>query len=296
MKYSFRNFLFVFLVSVVIFSVAAVFLMQYISGILLSTPISDESADPNISTEDSTVVPQEHSSALSYLILGLDEEGRAAYILLNRIDREEGTFLMSSIPANLRIELDGTYQRLGDVALTRGIDFLREKIYALTSLKSDYLFCVEADGLCDLVDRFGGFEYKVPQAMQEHDPDRGLSIDLAAGNQHLDGKKALDVLRFSAYPKNAEYYRAETFRELMVAMCRGILTEDNNLMRASETLPELFSDFTTDMTITEANKYLDTLFSFDAYELHEFGYPGKNEGDFFLPDTAEALAVYKPYR
>ncbi len=296
MKYSMRNFLVVFLMSIVIFSVAAVFLMQYISGTLLSPTISDEGADPTITTPETEEFREAPKNTLSYLILGLNEEGEAAYVLLNHIDRKEGTFLISDLPANLRIELDGGYRTLGEAALDRNIDFVREKVYALTAVKIDYIFCVEADGFVDLVDRFGGFEFNVKESMQESDADRGLHIDLAAGKQHLDGAKALSVLRYSGYKSNVGLSRSETFRELMVAMCRGILPAENNLMRTSEMLDEIFSDFTTDMTLTEAAGYLDTLFSFESYELNEFTYPGKSEGDYYLPDTTAAQTAYKPYR
>ncbi|MBR6530625.1 MAG: LCP family protein [Clostridia bacterium] len=296
MKHSFKNFLVVFLMSVVIFSVAAVFLVQFISNTLLSSAISDEGvSDPIITTPDEGVY-EEVKNTLSYLILGLNEEGDADYILLTHIDRGAGTFMMTDLPANLRIELDGGYRKLGEAASSRDVDFVREKVYALTAVEIDYLFCVEADGFVDLVDRFGGFEFNVPQPMQQSDADRGIHIDLAAGSQHLDGGKALSVLRFDGYASDAVFARSQTFRALMLAMCRGVLNAENNLMKASEMLSEIFSDFTTDMTLSSANEYLDTLFSFKGYTLQEFTYPGRSEGDFYLPDTQKALETYKPYR
>lgn len=296
MKYSLRNFLVVFFMSIVIFAVAAVFLMQYIQNSILSSPISDESAEPIISTEEGAQVPQENKNTLSYLVLGLDEDGAAAYLLLTHIDRGAGTFLLSDIPADLRIELGGEYRTLGEAALLRDIEFVREKVYALTAVRPDYLFTVEAEGFVDLIDRFGTFEFEVPCAMQQSDPERGLYIDLAAGKQAINGSRALQILQFDGYASEVALSRSTTFRALVKAMCHGILTAENNLMRASEMLPELYADLTTDMTLSEANSYLDTLFSFAGYDLTEFTYPGKCEGEYYLPDTASALEAYKPYR
>lgn len=296
MKYSLRNFLVVFFMSIVIFAVAAVFLMQYISNSILSSPISDEGGDPIISTEQKEELSENVKNTLSYLVVGLDDEGKAAYLLLTHINRETGTFLVSDLPANLRIELDGTYRTLGETALDRGLEFVRDKVYALTTVRPDYLFAVEADGFRDLVDRFGGFDFNVPRAMQQTFPERGVRIDLAAGKQHLNGALALQVLQFSGYDTDVTLSRSETFRALTVAMCRGILTADNNLMRASEMLPELFLDFTTDMTLGDANRHLDTLFSFGSYELAEFTYPGRSDGTYYLPDTTGAEEIYKDYR
>lgn len=295
MKYSLRNFLIVFLVSIVIFSVAAVFLVDTVSDMLKTPQTEDAVMDPIINVQESAI-PTEIKDTLSYLILGIGQNGRAEYLLLTHIDKVAKTFLVSDLPANLRIELDGTYQTLGDAALSRDIEFVREKVYALTAVKIDYLFSVEAHGFVDLVNRYGGFSFNVPVNMNQTDADRGIFVNLAAGEQHLDGEAALSVLQYSLYSENPALARSQTFRALMVAMAKGILGEQNNLMKTADMLSDVFSDFTTDMTMTEADSYLDTIFAFSSYELVEFSYPGKNEGVFFLPDTTEARELYKAYR
>lgn len=296
MKHSVKNFLVVFFLSIVIFAVCAVFLVQYISSTILSSAISDEGGDPTITTPDEAGIPTEDRSTLSYLILGLDEDGCADYILLTHIDRTAGTFFVSDIPSTLRIELDGGYSTLAEAARVRGIDFVREKVYALTALSPDFLFAVEAQGFVDLVDRFGGFEHTVPFAMNDADPERGIYIDLAKGKQTLGGQEALSFLQYDAYDEDGGLARSQNFRALMLSMCRSILTAENNLMRASEMLGELYNDFTTDMTMEQANAYLDALFSFSGYEVSELTYPGTAQGDCYLPDLAAAHKAYKPYR
>ena len=295
MKYSLRNFLVVFLLSIVIFSVAAVFLWQYISSSILAKP-ENTAEETVISTEGEENGKETVKNSLSYLILGLDDDGRAAYLLLTHIDKDSGIFFCSDLPANLRLELDGEARTLGDAAVVRDLSFVREKVYALTAVKPDYLFTVEAEGFRDLVDRFGGFDFNVPQAMQESAPERGISIDLAAGNQHLDGAKALQVLQFSGYAENPEVSRSATFRAMIGAMCRGILSREGNLMKASEMLDDLYADVTTDMAPGEASAFLETLFAYPNYEVQEWTYPGTSEGEWFLPDTTGALDAYKSFR
>ncbi len=296
MRYSLRNFLIVFILSVLLFSVAAVFLINYIGSTVFSSPISDTSAEPSVTGQVSGGdKPMVDTAKLSFLVLGLNDDGEADHILMIRINKQLDRFMISSIPSNLRVQLDGGYQKLGHTALSRGVDFVREKVYALTAAESEYLIVFESDGFADFVDLFGGFEFQVPQAMRYADPARNLYIDLDAGVQHLNGAKAVQFLQYADYESEPEITRANNARALVLALFRGIMTTDN-LMHASDVLGEILSDLTTDMTGDQASADLDTIFNFARFSVEELAYPGTNEGEFFLPDTAAALSAYAPYR
>ncbi len=298
MKYSLRNFLIVFLLSIIIFSVAAVFLVDLVSDMLTPPSSEGEISDPIINKEES-IIPKDSKNTLTYLILGIGDEGDAEYLLLTHINRIKKTFTISDLPANLRIELDGGYQTLGEAVLSRDLEFVRDKVYALTAVKIDYLFSVEAHGFEELVNRLGGIDYNVPTDFKQVDEVRGITIDIPAGAQHLDGETALNVLRYSNYPSDVEVNRSKTFRSLMAALARSVLGAENKesiQVEISTNLAEYFSTFTTDMTMAEAEEHLGTLFAFSSYEFSEFSYPGKSEDTYFLPDTMEARTTYKACR
>ena len=298
MKYSLRNFVIVFLLSIVIFSVAAVFLVDLVSNMLETPSSAGEISDPIINKEES-IIPKDDKSTLTYLILGIGDDGEAEYLLLTHVNRVKKTFTISDLPANLRIELDGGYQTLGEAVLSRNIEFVRDKVYALTAVKIDYLFSVEAHGFVELVDRLGGIDFNVPTDLKQTDDVRGITIDIPAGVQHLDGATALKVLQYNGYSSDVDVNRSKTFRSLMAAFCRSVLGAENKesiQVEISTNLAEYFSTFTTDMTMTEAAEHLGTLFAFSSYEFSEFSYPGKSEGTYFLPDTMEARTTYKACR
>lgn len=295
MKYSLRNFLVVFLMSIVIFAVAAVFLVQYISSTILSSAISDEGGADMLITEEEGGHPVEDDSSLSYLVLGTDDDGEADYILFVSIDRDTEVFLVSTIPANLRVSVDGGYQRLGALAQTRGIDFVRDKVHALTSVRADYLIGIDGEGLAGVVDLFGGVDYFVPQAMYESDPSKNIEINLLKGQQRLNGAQARQLLQFTGYEGDAELSRANTCRSFVLAMCESILTTDN-LMRASDMLQDVYDSITTDMTYSEASRNLETLFNFQKYEHRELNYPGHSEGEYYLGSLPDGIKEYSIYR
>ena len=55
-----------------------------------------------------------------------------------------------------------------------------------------------------VIDALGGVDYYVPQDMYYVDPVQDLYIDLEEGQQHLDGAKAEQLVRFRQYPMGDE--------------------------------------------------------------------------------------------
>jgi LCP family protein required for cell wall assembly len=60
----------------------------------------------------------------------------------------------------------------------------------------DYIVMVDFNTLKDIVDAVGGVKVTVKQAMRYVDPTDGTNIDLKPGTQVLDGKNALDFVRY----------------------------------------------------------------------------------------------------
>lgn len=55
---------------------------------------------------------------------------------------------------------------------------------------------IEWAGVGELVDAIGGVDFEVPMRMRYYDPTQNLNIDLQKGYQHLDGDKAMQLIRF----------------------------------------------------------------------------------------------------
>ena len=71
-----------------------------------------------------------------------------------------------------------------------------------------------------LVDLMGGITFEVPVDMHYNDPTQGLSIDLQAGKQHLNGNQAMQVARFRSGYATADLGRIEVQRDLVSAALR----------------------------------------------------------------------------
>jgi len=217
MKYSIRNFLLVFILSLTVFIAAAFFCVNYVEGFMdemfgAAKPI--ETGEVPSTAPDTSVPPEtseggsvEKKDSLSFLLIGKDDTfGNADMMLLVKIDKLSKTIMMTSIPADSRVFFDGEYKRLCTALSTHDEAFLAGKVRAMTGINVDYYISVNSKGFIEIIDAIGGISYYVQQDMYYSDPLQDLKIDLKRGQQTLYGKEALDLLRFKGM-------RRETPRE-----------------------------------------------------------------------------------
>ncbi len=125
--------------------------------------------------------------------------GLADTILLLRFDPDAGAATVLSIPRDTRVWLPGrgdvkintTNQRGGPALTAQAVQALLGE-----SVPIDRYVRVNVQGVERLIDALGGVEVYVPKDMQYRDDSQHLYINLKEGQQHLDGNKALQFLRF----------------------------------------------------------------------------------------------------
>ncbi len=98
-------------------------------------------------------------------------------------------------------ESDGTKKKelLNNMQRNFGIKYLSTLIYYSYGIPIDYHAQVNTAGFRNIVDAVGGVELYVPQDMYHYDPTQNLFINLKKGQQHLDGDKAEQFVRFRGY-------------------------------------------------------------------------------------------------
>jgi LCP family protein required for cell wall assembly len=132
------------------------------------------------------------------LILGLDEvEGRSRSdtMILAHIEGQDVTLI--SIPRDLRLKFPDGEFHMANAAYSRG------RIKLARRVGSDFLgipipfdVVIDYQGFQEIVDRLGGVEVEVEKHLKYDDEAQNLHIDIPAGEQLLDGKQALDYIRY----------------------------------------------------------------------------------------------------
>lgn len=171
------------------------------------------------------------------LVLGLDEvEGRSRSdtIILAHIKGQEVSLI--SIPRDLRLRFpDGQFHKanaaysLGQVGLARRVlsDFLEIPI--------PFYVILDYRGFQEIVDQLGGVTIQVEKRLKYDDEAQDLHIDIEPGEQLLDGKKALDYIRYRDESGDLGRIKRQQ-RFIRAILAKGLqnqsLSEVNSLIRA----------------------------------------------------------------
>ena len=151
------------------------------------------------------------------VVMGTDKSGlHADVIMVFSLSTKKGTVSCTSIPRDTRVNYKG-HMKLTEVMAYGGESAVVQKIKELTGLQIHDYVTFNFKAVEDVIDALGGVDFYVPQNMYYNDPFQDLHINLRRGQQHLNGKKSVEFLRFRSYPMG-DIARTEAQRSFMKAI------------------------------------------------------------------------------
>ena len=293
-----RNFMITLLLSLLIFGLIAYGLVQFASAAFdlngTDTPSDSETSDQQSgeviqNPPDTNVNPDEWltiaGESFTALLVGTDfqpdffddydvsdynetNEGfpkeprtvEADTIILVRVNKETGECVYSAIPANTKITVDGLPCKLQDLYALKGIDSLCSKVTAMTGLPIDYYAVITVDDFKDVIDELGGITYYVETDMYYVDESLGLNINLRRGSQKLNGKKALDMLRYCAY-SDGDVSRRQCAVNFLKELFKKLIVQ-SNYADAAILYVKYAEYFETNFTVDDLGSHVDLIFSY----------------------------------
>lgn len=209
-------------------SEAAVFGQGKISG--EGFRFSELTRPVNILVMGMSILPQDTQNApesfkeLGYFPQVNAFDGLADVMLLIRFDPETKKMTMLSIPRDTRIDLKGRGKIKINSTNVHGGPALTAKSASelLGDVAIDRYVRINVLGVAKLIDALGGVDVYVPQDMKYHDHSQHLYIDLKKGQQHLDGEKALQLLRFR-HDENGDIGRIQRQQIVIRALIDQVL-------------------------------------------------------------------------
>lgn len=217
-------------------------------------------------------------------------EGPTDTMLLLRFNPEAEKLKVLSIPRDTQTYIEGHGQSKINSANAFGGPALSAKVTSelLEGVGIDRYIRVNVQGVQSLVDALGGVTVYVPQDMKYQDDSQHLYINLKKGKQHLDGKKALQFLRFR-YDKYGDIGRVQRQQILMRALMEQALNPAT-LARLPKILSVVQSHIDTNLSVEE----LVALVGFGAQTNRskvqmlmvpgQFNGTGQREISYWLPD------------
>lgn len=221
------------------------------SGILSDIRVE---ADDGVRTTDGYLAFKNGFYSVEYRVIEADT------IVLLRIDKERGQYSYTVFPADAYVPVSGKYMKLSEVYGVYGVDFLMDKVHALTGIVIDHYAVLSMEEFPAVIDALGGVNYYVPCNMNYDDYAGDIHIHLTAGRQNLNGEKALQLLMFNSYEDSTMSRKATTISFLKTIV--SSLTNITNYSAASLIFDRVDDLITTDFTASDFVNNIDMIFKY----------------------------------
>ena len=250
---------------------------------------------------------------ITMLLLGVDEDNsrdgtRTDTIMVACFDTVNKKLSLISVPRDTRVEvpedrykvmrenipnlntnkvkINSIYSYGGE----QGMDFLEKQIEELLGVEIDYYAKISFKGFVSLIDSIGGVDYNVKKRCYYNDK-MGLVIDLYPGEQHLDGEKAIQLVRFRTGYARADLERVEVQRDFLKAFLNQALSKEKIMSNPKAYIDTVTEYVETDVTLGDISMLLNAVEGFDGNNFKGYTLPGedeyKNGVSYYIYDDAE---------
>ncbi len=169
---------------------------------------------------------------ITVLILGSDSAesensgSRTDTIMLACLDLKEKKVHLMSIPRDSRVSIPGRKNktRINAAFGYGGADLTKQTVEGILGIPVDYYMFTTFEGFAKVVDIIGGVEIDVEKRMKYH--TYNSDIDLEPGLQVLDGKNALDYVRFR-HDALADLNRVKRQQKFLLALANEMKKPEN---------------------------------------------------------------------
>jgi LCP family protein required for cell wall assembly len=228
-------------------------------------------------------------------------DGHTDTMLLLRFDPEAKRLTALSIPRDTRAYIEGHGTDKINAANVHGGPALTAKTVSelLGGVGIDRYIRVNVQGVQSLVDALGGVTVYVPQDMKYQDDSQHLYINLKKGKQHLDGDKALQLLRFR-YDKNGDIGRVQRQQLVMRALTEQALNP-TTLSRLPKILSVIQAHIDTNLSVEELVALVGFGVQTNRSNMQMLMVPGQFNGDgrhdvsYWLPDKRRIQRMVAQY-
>lgn len=232
---------------------------------------------------DTTEKVDKGTGKINVLIVGLDKsESLTDTIMVASYDLDNGIVNILSVPRDTRMYIGSRYQKINAAysvskqGKKNGVNGTIEAVTRLTSIPINYYVEFTVGAFRECVDALGGVEFDVPQNMNYDDPAQDLHIHLQKGQQHLDGDKAEQLVRFRRYTMG-DIDRVAVQQSFLKELARQKLTPE-----IITKLPDLFNavreNLRTNFTLTDIMTYALNIADLSSENINMYSLPGSANG------------------
>ena len=235
----------------------------------------------------------------TFLIGGTNDGYNVDSIMVGSIDMTTHKCNVISIPRDSMIDTDakikrinGTYGRVG----MEGKGGLLYAVWGVTGIYPQYYCIVNMKTFIKIVDIIGGVEFDVPYDMYHADADPDFHIDLKKGYQTLNGKKAIQLVRFRGTKLN-DFGRINMQKDFLIAMLKQVKNKFT-IDKATSIIKTAYDSLKTNMPLddmiyfyTEGLRKMNLNEDIQFYTMPWLGTGKYNGQDYVYLDEAKSIEL-----
>ena len=270
--------------------ILAVILVVIVTGVVAANWFGSQEVAENIEVQSGI---QKSDNYLHIMVMGVDrrndDAGRSDTLMAVTVNKDAGTAKILSLPRDTRVQIEGNgYDKINHAYAYGGHKLTRKTVEKLLGVPMDYYVLVDIQAFERIIDALDGVDINVEKRMYYEDPwddDGGLVIDLYPGMQHMDGKKAIQYVRFR--DGEGDIGRIARQQHFMQAVMEKMLSP-SVVPKLPKLMEEIQSAVETDMPLTEMVSLAQLLPSIREHGMTSEMVPGSpaylEDISYWLPD------------
>lgn len=267
----------------------------------ISTASETSTSDTNQNTDTPTTpVPKwEGKERVNILLLGGDtrgeDAGRSDSVMVASIDPVSKKAHLFSVLRDTYVDIPGHGKsRLNAAFSYGGAELTKQTVGDLLGIPIQHYVYTDFVGFMALVDAVDGIDIDVEKDMYyTSKADKHMyDIDLKKGLQHMDGKTALQYVRFR-HDATSDFTRTERQRIFMTELAKK-MQSTTSLFKIPEILEAVAPYIETDLSPTQMLKLASLGFDINVNEIDKQQIPPNKLLTNELAGSAQVLGVNKP--
>ena len=178
-----------------------------------------------------------------------DDAGRSDTLFVVMMDKSEKKAALLSVPRDTRVKVKGHgWDKINSAFAYGGHKLTQETVQDFLGIRINNYVVVDFQGFQGLVDAIGGVDITVEKRMYYYDPYAGFEIDLRPGNQHMDGKTAMQYVRYR--DEEGDIGRIRRQQKFIMALYKQIASK-NIIAKMPGVSKQIMSMIKTDLSLKE---------------------------------------------
>ena len=156
------------------------------------------------------------------LLAGTVDSWNTDTMMLCSVDAKAGTVKLVSINRDTQVDVGIDIPKINAMYGWKGPETMCQKVTEVTGIPINDYVVINMNSFIKVIDLIGGVDYNVPFDMVHRDLDEKFDINLPAGYQNLDGKEALQFVRYRSTSEN-DFGRVNRQKDFLVAAMKQVL-------------------------------------------------------------------------